>query len=150
MNADARPDASGRRAFDPAQVRRAALRIFGALALTLALGEVSARLIAETWLAPRCEAYGVAHGIDFDGVEMRRLKRRKYAARISPCLFSDRTPAKGAVPIRWRELGDVPTLVRLGVDPALMSLLIGAIFVGAWLVSPAGVAYRLNARKRSG
>jgi len=120
-----------------------ALRLLGAFALVLFLGQAAASLIANIWLAPHCEAYAAAHGVDYDGVLLRHLKKRKYAARISPCLFSDRTREKAQVPVRWRELEGVSFATRLGVDPAIDSLVIGAAAAAYWLTfSASGVAYR--------
>lgn len=126
--------------------RAAALRILAGILLSLMLGNAGASLVAETWLAPRCAAYAAAHGIDYDGVLLKYLKKRKIAARLSPCLFSDRTPAKGEVPVRWRELDGVSFATRLGVEPMLMTLLFGGLLVAGWLMfSPAGIAYRRRA-----
>lgn len=120
-----------------------ALRILGGLALALILGYASASFVAETWLAPRCAAYAAAHGIDYDGVLLSYLKKRKLARRISSCLFSDRTPQKAQVNVRWRELEGVPFLARLGADPTVMTLASGATLVAFWLtLTPGGVAYR--------
>jgi anti-sigma factor RsiW len=128
---------------------RGAVLLVIALALVLLLGQASANLIASIWLEPRCEAYAAAHGVDFDGVLLRPFKKRKIAARLSPCLFSDRTPLKSEVPVRWRELGDISFPTRLGVEPAIMSLAIGAFALAAWLtLSPSGVAYRRRASGR--
>jgi hypothetical protein len=135
----------------PAQASRyrGAIRLIGAIALVLFLGDASARLIAGIWLEPRCEAYAAAHGVDFDGVLIRYAKRRKTAARISPCLFSDRTPAKSEVPVRWRELGDISFATKLGVEPIVMSLVFGAAALAAWLtLSRSGAAYRRSASDR--
>jgi hypothetical protein len=126
-----------------AALMQGALRLLGALILVLFLGQASATLIADIWLAPHCEAYAAAHAIDYDGVRLRHLKKRKIAARLSPCLFSDRTGEKAQVPVRWRELSGVSFLTRLGVDPAINSLIIGAGAAAYWLTfSASGVAYR--------
>ena len=136
--------ADGRDAARPKASRgRSALWFFAALVLVLALGDAAAHLVAAIGLEPRCEAYARAHAIDYDGVDLRHFKRRKIAVRLSPCLFSDRTPARAAVPVRWRELGDVPSVVRLGVQPIVTTLAFGAGAAGLWLMlSPAGIAYR--------
>ncbi len=122
---------------------RSVLRFFVALVLVLVLGDATAHLVAGIGLEPRCEAHARAHAIDYDGVDLRHFKRRNIAAPLSPCLFSDRTPARAAVPVRWRELGDVPFVVRLGVQPIVTTLAFGAGAAGLWLMlSPTGIAYR--------
>jgi hypothetical protein len=150
MSEDGRKRDPARGAAGASRYRGAVLLVV-ALALVLLLGQASANLIASIWLEPRCEAYAAAHGLDFDGVLLRHLKKRKTAARLSPCLFSDRTPLKSEVPVRWRALGDISFLTRLGLEPAIMSFLIGAVALAAWLaLTPSGIAYRrASGRKES-
>ena len=121
---------------------RVVLRLGFVLVAIIACATAVSWMVADVALRPACVAHAEKRHLVYDGMTLSFFGRGN---RVSPCRFRDRLTGEPADVVRWRSLDGPMFLVEIGVQPDLMSYILGGLGLTGWLfLTPSGRAARRN------